>query len=238
MNPEEIKQRIKGKQAYTLNLSDSMTDRIVQNAQDSINSLTVKREEMFALFEEKREAYERAQREFQETREIIDGIDEDIRQQNLIVDALVNFKSKDEPGKRIQLHGDGEAPAAEKGKRPRLVSWQDEAVSVLTETARFMPADEVFDLIVQKPHVQEALKQMKTAKAMSTVKGVTVDNLISHALKVAQGEWKGRFKPSFTVYKDLIGLVEWVDDKQNPVEPFNAQFQHKRLQREQPAANA
>jgi hypothetical protein len=238
MSPEQIKQKIKGKQSYTLNIPESVTDRIIKNARDCMGSLAAKREEMFVLFEERRMAYENAKREFQETKDLIDSIDEDVRQQHLIVDALESFKSKDDPGKRIQFHSDTTMTATEpKGKRPRLVRWQDEAVTILEDKKRFMPAEEIFDLIVQKQHVKEALKLMKTAKAISTVKGTTVDNLVSHALKVSRGEWNGRFKPSFTVYKELIGLVNWVDEKQNPVEPFNAQFLPKRLQREQSVAN-
>lgn len=234
MDPEKIKQNIKGKQAYTLNITDSMTERMVQNAKECMDNLTTKREELLPQFEEKRQAFETAQREFQEARAAIDALDEDMRQQHLIVEALTNFHQKDETGKRMQIHGSAEqAEAAEKGKRQRLISWTDEAEAVLTETGRFMPADEVFDRIVQKPNVQDALKQMKTGKNMSTVKGVTVDNLISHALKVARGEWRGRFGPTFTVYKDLIGLVGWVDSSNNPVEPYNQQFIPKKLQREQ-----
>lgn len=233
MSPEQIKQNIKGKQAYTLNITGSMTDRMVQNAKESMDSLATRREELLPQFEEKRQAYETAQREFQEVKNAIDAIDEEVRQQHLIVDALVNFQQKDEPGKRMQLHGSTEeAEAANKTKRPRLVSWTDEAEEVLKENSKFMPADEVFDIIVKKPHIQEALKQMKTAKTMSTVKGVTVDNIISHALKVARGEWRGRFAPTFTVYKEMIGLVGWVDASNNPLEPFNQQFVHKKLQRE------
>lgn len=233
MSPEQIKQNIKGKQAYTLNITGSMTDRMVQNAKDCMDSLAARREELLPQFDEKRQAYETAQREFQEVKAAIDAIDEDVRQQHLVVDALVNFQQKEEPGKRIQIHSNAEeADAAAKTKRPRLISWTDEASDILTEKGKFMSAEEVFDLIVQKPHVQEALKQMKTAKTMSTVKGVTVDNIISHALKVSRGEWRGRFGPTFTVYKDLIGLVGWVDAANNPVDPYNQQFVHKKLQRE------
>lgn len=233
MSPEQIKQNLKGKQAYTLNITGTMTDRMVQNARESMDNLAARREELLPQFEEKRQAYETAQREFQDAKAAIDTIDEEVRQQQLVVDALVNFQQKDEPGKRMQIHGSAEdAEAANKTKRPRLISWTDEAEEVLKENSKFMPADEVFDIIVKKPHIQEALKQMKTAKTMSTVKGVTVDNIISHALKVSRGEWRGRFGPTFTVYKDLIGLVGWVDASNNPVEPYTQQFVHKKLQRE------
>lgn len=234
MSPEQIKQNLKGKQAYTLNITGSMTDRMVQNAKEAMDNLAARREELLPQFEEKRQAYETAQREFQDLKNAIDTIDEDVRQQHLIVDALVNFQQKEEPGKRMQIHGSAEeADAANnKTKRPRLISWTDEAEEVLKENSRFMPAEEVFDIIVKKPHIVEALKQMKTAKTMSTVKGVTVDNIISHALKVARGEWRGRFAPTFTVYKDLIGLVGWVDASNNPIDPFNQQFVHKKLHRE------
>lgn len=242
MDPEQIKQNIKGKQAYTLNITGSMTERMVQNAKECMDNLTAKREELLPQFEEKKGALEAAQREYQEARAAIDALDEELRQQHLIVEALTNFHHKDEPGKRMQIHGTAEeAEAAEKVKRPRLISWTDEASAILTDTGKFMPAEEVFDLIVQKPHVQDALKQMKTGKAISTVKGVTVDNIISHALKVSRGEWRGRFGPTFTVYKDLIGLVGWVDASNNPKEPYNQQFVPKKLQREpreQPAQNA
>ena len=36
MNQEDIKQKIKNKQPYTLNISENMTERIVQNAQEQI----------------------------------------------------------------------------------------------------------------------------------------------------------------------------------------------------------
>lgn len=237
MSPEQIKQSLKGKQAYTLNISESMTERMLQNAKDIVSHLQSTREEMLPLFEEKRQAYEAAQRAFQETKNEIDGIDEEVRQQQLVVEALTNFKTKDAPGKRLQLHSDGEAPPPEKGKRPRLISWQDEASIVLNDTKRFMRAEDVFDLIMQKQNVQDALKQMKTGKNVSTIKSLTVDNFISHAMKVSKGEWNARFPPTLTLYKDLIGLVGWVKDGK-AVEPYNQQFQHKKLQREQPAASA
>jgi hypothetical protein len=240
MNSDQIKQSIQGKQAYTLNINSSMTERMVQNANECMDRLAAKRDELLPQFEEKRQAFETAQSEFQKARAAIDALDEEMRQQRLIVDALTNFHHKEEEGKRLRIHGNAEeAEAANRPKRERLISWTDEASAVLTESGKFMQAGDVFDAIVQKPHVREALKQMKTAKSMSTMKAVTVDNIISHALKVARGEWRGRFGPTFTVYKDLIGLVHWVDATNNPVEPYNQQFIPKKLQREQqPAQNA
>lgn len=237
MSPEEIKQTLKGKQPYTLNISESMTERMLQNAKDIVAHLLGKREDLLPLFEEKRRAYEEAQRTFQEVKAQIDAVDEEVRQQNLVVEALTSFKTKDAPGKRLQLHADGETPAPEKSKRPRLISWQDEASTVLNETKRFMRADEIFDRIVQKQHIQDALKQMKTGKNLSTMKGVTTDNFIAHALKVSRGEWNARFAPTLTLYKELIGLVEWVDKDGKVLEPYNQQFLPKRLQREQAAAS-
>lgn len=233
MNSEELKQKMKGKQPYTLNLSDTMTERIVQNAKDQINKLQQSREELLPLFEEKRRAYEQAQREFNETKQQIDIIDEEVRQQSLLVEAMENFKENPTAEKRMRIHGDPQSPAtqgrAEGGER---ISWQAEAVNALKELGRFIAADDLMDLLLQKPHIKEQMKNMKSGKFPSTLKATTVNNLIGHALKVSRGEWKGPAAPKFTVYKELLGLLEWVDKDNNPVEPFNAQFVPKRLQRE------
>jgi hypothetical protein len=240
MNAEELNQKMKGKQAYTLNLSDSMTDRMVQNAKDQIGKLLGTREELLPLFEEKRLAYEQAQREFNETKEYIDSLDEEVRQQQLIVEALLNFKANPSADKRMRVHSEpGETESGSRRGRTESgerISWQAEALTALKELGRFIPADDLLDIVFQKPHIKEQIKGMKSGKFPSTLKATTVNNLISHALKVSRGEWKGPAAPKFTVYKDLLGLLEWVDKDNNPVEPFKAQFVHKKLQRDAVAA--
>jgi hypothetical protein len=236
MNAEELNQKIKGKQPYTLNLSGGMTDRIVQNAKDQIIRLESSREELLPLFEEKRLAYEQAQREFNETKGTIDSIDEEIRQQNLILDVLVNFKDNPSPDKRMRIHGEpsetqtgSRRGRTESGER---ISWQAEALTALKELKQFVPAEDLLDIVLKKPHVQEQVKNMKSGKFPSTLKATTVNNLISHALKVSCGEWKGPAAPKFTLYKELLGLLEWVDKDNNPVEPYKSQFAPKKLQRD------
>jgi len=240
MNAEELNQKIKGKQPYTLNLSGSMTDRMVQNAKDQITKLQGTREELLPLFDEKRLAYEQAQREFKEMKDYIDSLDEEVRQQQIIVDALVNFKENPSADKRMRIHSEpaeGETGSrrgrSESGER---ISWQAEALTALKELGKFIAADDLLDIVFQKPHIKEQIKGMKSGKFPSTLKATTVNNLISHALKVSRGEWKGPAAPKFTVYKDLLGLLEWVDKDNNPVEPYKVQFTHKKLQRDAPAA--
>lgn len=236
MNHEEITQKIKNKQPYTLNISDGMTERMVQNAKEQISRLLATREEAYPVFLAKREAVDDAQRAFNESKAFMDTVDEEIRQQELIVDALVNFKSKDDPGKRLRLHGEPAEESAGGEKVPRAraksdvrISWQHEAAEVLKETGKFMQAEEIFDTIVKRSHIQEALKKMKSAKAMNTVKTLTVDNLTSHAVKVSMKNWNARFKPQFTVVKEMIGLVDWVDEDNNPKDDHKAQFATKRI---------
>lgn len=236
MNAEALSQKIKGKQPYTLNLSDNMTDRIVQNAKDQISKLQTTREEILPLFEEKRLAYEEAQREFNETKNYIDTLDEEVRQQEIIVDTLLNFKANPSAEKRMRIHSEpGEAESgsrrgrSESGER---ISWQAEALNALKELGKFIAADDLLNIVFQKPHIKEQIKGMKSGKFPSTLKATTVNNLLSHAIKVSRGEWKGPAAPKFTLYKDLLGLLEWVDKDNNPVEPYNAQFLHKKLQRD------
>lgn len=245
MNHEEITQKIKNKQPYTLNISDGMTERMVQNAKDQISRLQSLREEAYPDFLAKREAVEDAQRSFTEAKAFMDGIDEEIRQQDLIVDALVNFKSKDDPSKRLRLHGEPEEEGAGGEKAPRTrakpdvrISWQNEAAEVLRDTNKFMPAEEIFDIIVKRPHIQDALKKMKSAKAMNTVRTLTVENLTSHAVKVSMKNWNARFKPQFTIYKDLIGLLDWVDEDNNPKDDHKQQFSKRLAPPRQPQPQA
>jgi hypothetical protein len=242
MNAEELNQKMKGKQPYTLNISENMTERIVQNARHLIGKLEGDRADLLPLFEEKRLAYEQAQREFNDTKGTIDSIDEEIRQQNLVLEVLVNFKDNPSPDKRMRLHGEpGETETKTRRSRTESgerISWQAEALAALKELRQFIPADDLIDMVLQKPHIQEQVKNMKSGKFPSTLKATTVTNLISHALKVSRGEWKGPAAPKFTVYKDLLGLLEWVDKDNNPVEPYKNQFVHKKLQRGAAAAPA
>lgn len=234
MNAEEIKQRIKGKQPYTLNISESMNERIIRNCLEKINALQQQRDVLQPDYDEKRRACEDAQRELAQVRERIDVLDEEMRQQQILVEALVNFKATEADQKRIVIHAETQdEPKATRQRAPRRISWIDEASAILTEQQRFMRADEIFALVVEKPHVKEALKEMKSAKSMSTVKAVTVDNLLSHALRVSKNEWNGRFPPTFTLYNDMMGLVSWVDESHAPLDAYKAQFEKKRLTRDE-----
>ena len=199
------------------------------------SALQATRDESFPEFLARREAVEEAQRAFNQSKDVLDKIDEEIRQQHLIIDALVNFKTKDDPDKRLRLHSEpgeeSDKPARTRAKPDVRISWQAEAAEVLKGADKFLPAEEIFDLIVKKPHIQDLLKKMKSAKAMNTVKSLTVDNLTSHAVKVSMKNWNARFKPQFTVYKDMIGLIDWVDEENNPKDDHKSQFVHKRLER-------
>lgn len=236
MKSEELQQRIRAKQPYTLNISESMNERIIRNGLEKITVLQEQREVLLPDYEEKKRAAEEAQQALTRIREQMDALDEEMRQQQVLVDALLTFKSAEGEQKRIVIHSDSQAPAQTEKKReraPRRISWIDEAEAVLTEQQRFMPADEIFSVIIEKPHIKDALKEMKSAKSISTVKAVTVDNLLSHALRVSRNEWNGRFPPTFTLYNDKMGLVSWVDEKNAPLAAYKAQFERKRLNREE-----
>lgn len=215
---------LNGHKTVIINLAEGMNDRIVLNSEEKIIQLERSKEAMLPTYNEKKDFFDLAQREYNEVKVQMENLDEEIRKQNIIIDTFKNFsKHKD----RI-LQTTVEKEKRMGTKAPKRISWLDEACEVLSDTRKFMKPIDVFNAIIVKPHIQEAFKEMKSSKNPAAVKGTTIDNMIDHALKTVKGRYTAMFKPKLTVYKEKLGLPEWMDKDNIPQPKYMKEFMYEK----------
>lgn len=225
LQQQKIIRQISGKDAHVLNLSDSLQDRIVQNASSAIMALQASKAKLMPTYEEKKLQLELAQQEFNEVAVQMENIDNEVKEQELLVQTMTQFMKLDKKDKALRVL----APAAEKKgtPAPKRIAWLDEAYKVLSEEGVFLSSKELVEKIVKQPHIQEIVKQMKSH--ISGTKTTAELNFISHAQITMRREdtWGRNFKPVLWIYKDMLGLYEWKGEDDIPLPPYMKQFMFK-----------
>lgn len=220
---QKIKNGLNGKQSFILNLNDSMSERIIANAHKEIRHMEGEKQTLMPAYKEKKEFYDLARKEFEEIKEQVDKWDNEIKQQQILIDTMALFRKNKTKEKVLQVNV---PPIKREGTAaPKRIAWLKEAAEVLETELRFMTPHEIYDKIVAKPHIQEAFKLMKSSSNPAGIRRTTTDSIVEHAVKVA-GRKLQSTNPIMTVYKDLIGLCEWVDDKNIPHPPMMKQFMY------------
>jgi len=219
-----------GKEAFILNVSDSMNARIIQNAREKIAQLEISQESLRPSYEENQKFYLEAKVIYDDIATQMNNLIEEEKQQQIIIQTFVNFKKVDRANKRLQTYSE---PEQHNGtKAPKYMKWIDEAAIVLREQNRFMFPGEVYDLIVLKPEIMALMKHMKSFNTNpSGVKFTTITSFIEHALRYTDDNIRGkRYNARLTVYNERVGLCEWVDQDNRPKLQYLKEFMSDHVQ--------
>jgi len=208
-----LQKKIKEQEIYALNLNSESSALCIQNAKEKIAEIEVLKEKFMPTYEEKKTFFQSVKTEFEAAQREMDGLDESIAKQQIIINAFSVFNSNTSNVKVLRrLDNPDNAPP--QSDHVMNVKWLEEAAVILERNKRFMSFEEIWtefgkdqSLVDRCNKNKTKFKHMSYAVYSSFVKQVKRPA----GSRVYNGTARG-------LWHDKYGLASWLDDQGEPTE--------------------
>ncbi|HEY4062356.1 MAG TPA: hypothetical protein VGM30_10670 [Puia sp.] len=200
-----------------LNLTEKQVDKFIEIAEADVAAGLV-------LLQEKQVPYKEAEQLFIEAKADYDTASTKLSENKLLLEELVRYRNNKRGDKDLRVL---RATSNLDQPRPQQVKefkWLPLAVGVLSELNRFVSPDDLYIIILQKnPEIQKSIDKKKARKEFRS----RVTATLKKACEINPKRKRG--KQQIVVYKEKIGLFEWVDEEMIPKPSFMKDFMFRNL---------
>lgn len=209
------------KTPYVLNLSETMQEKMIRNAEKAITDAQTQINELLPDHKARYDFLMEVTRDFNAVDSKKTALEEEIKEQQNIIAAMNKFKAVS--GDKV-LKGITDVVVNTRTKAPKRIHWLDLIYDVLIKEDRFMTPDEIMNVLSKNEMVIELSN--KTKKGFAGLRGAVIVNMITHAQfadKRKQGEQK------LVIYQEKIGAVDWLTEEKELKFPTRhlKHFMHK-----------
>lgn len=216
-----VEEGLKGKVPAIFNISNQQGDLIIGNAEVIIAQLEVSKENMRKVYEDTKAAFEEIQKDWMSVKTQWDNLNENIHDQQRLIAIMKHYRRIPDADKRLQTNVKAPEGIVYESSVKRI-KWLKGAVQVLKDANEFMELPKLVDLVLEIPEVLEEAKKSEKYKAvgLNGPRWAGIESLTKHIKQVLKGKQESAlFKPTITMYKGLVGLVEWTTMEDGKVVP-------------------
>ena len=209
---------LQDKEFYALNLDDKSVQLSIKNAKYKIAEIKLLQEKFKPDYDEKRTFYEQVKKEFMVVQEQWNSLEQDIKDQEVLVTAFSKFFHSTNPHKRLQKMLD-KKDKPKGADRDMNVSWIDECIKVLTKNGAFMTWNELWANFAENKELVASAGKNKTKFMWQ--KSVAFKGIMKSI------ERKRIYSASkLGMHQEKIGLSEWLDDNNFPYPLYLKEFMY------------
>jgi hypothetical protein len=189
-------------------LDEKMKETLLKVANLRLALIAKEMEEIQPEYQKEKEFFEEAKAKFEEWQSRWDNLEAEELEVNRLIQRFVHKENKP----YVPAHKN-------KGRKIcNRIDWLGEAEAILKVQDRFMQPIEIWNIVIEQPNVKEQMKLMKSVQNnITSVRNATMTTWIKHATMYKDDAAKtAYFKGRLTIYNNLLGLTQWVDQKNIP----------------------